>query len=370
VTALRWLAVAALLTGAAILFAVAHVNIVSAGGYGTPFSYVTMAACVGVIVASVVIGAITGTGRQGLVAAIAFTIITGEAFNLMVTSDRLIKQRDAEQAPLREAQEVRAKAQLRVTNAQYAVDHPSTTSPGLQTAQAAKAAAAAAVVEKSAERGCRENCRQMLQAQVDAAAEEVGRAQAELNAARTAAAAELTAARSALDGIKMPPSPTPLADRTGVPAWIIDLVQSGLGSIAANGLASCLLIFGAHQLLLRVETLTPVLEPEKAAHLSAGNGGDGVSLRQHAARFGLECLRRGGEAEVLAIRASYRMWALPHEKPSAVWNLSQEWLAAASLRVKGWRTHPPTNVRCTPEDCRMRGRYFPRQQCAKGRHSG
>lgn len=48
--------------------------------------------------------------------------------------------------------------------------------------------------------------------------------------------AELTAARAALWQIKAPASPSPLADRLGVPACALDLVATALGSIAANGL--------------------------------------------------------------------------------------------------------------------------------------
>jgi hypothetical protein len=56
----------------------------------------------------------------------------------------------------------------------------------LRKAEAAKADADADVTEKSAERGCRENCRQLLQAKVDAAAAEVEKARAELKQRREA----------------------------------------------------------------------------------------------------------------------------------------------------------------------------------------
>jgi hypothetical protein len=68
-----------------------------------------------------------------------------------------------------------------------------TSTPRLDRALTDKAATDAAVVAKSAERGCVENCRPLLQ--------------------------------------------SPLADRLGWPAWLLDLLQSALGSIAANGLA-------------------------------------------------------------------------------------------------------------------------------------
>lgn len=86
-----------------------------------------------------------------------------------------------------------------------------------------------------------------MQAQVDAAAAEIERARVELGKGRPAAEGELTAARRALAALSAPPSPTPLADRLGVAAWLVDLVHSALGSLAANGLACGLLVFGAHQ---------------------------------------------------------------------------------------------------------------------------
>jgi hypothetical protein len=105
----------------------------------------------------------------------------------------------------------------------------------------------------SRERGCRENCRQLLQAQVDSAAQEITNAQTALATQKEKAEAELSAARADLANFKKPLSATPLADRIGVPAWIIDLVTSALGSVAANGLACCLLIFGAHASHRRAE---------------------------------------------------------------------------------------------------------------------
>src|SRR5262249_11562637 len=111
--------VVATLVGAAILTAVAHVNIRAAG---TPFCYIAISVGTGVVTASIVIGLSIDTDRARLVVALICTIVAGEAFNLIVTSERLIEQREAEQAPLRGAQEKHAKADDRVAKAQKAVD--------------------------------------------------------------------------------------------------------------------------------------------------------------------------------------------------------------------------------------------------------
>jgi hypothetical protein len=54
-------------------------------------------------------------------------------------------------------------------------------------------------------------------------------------------------AKSELAAFKAPPSPSPLADRIGWQAWVLDLVMAGLGSLSANGLACLMMVFGSHR---------------------------------------------------------------------------------------------------------------------------
>src|SRR5262245_58844797 len=238
----------AIICGLLILAAVAHAAIVATGGYWTPQSYVTMAVAAGVGMAGILSGMAWSAGRRSLAVWPVFVIAAGEAFGFISTAERLIVSREAAQAPLRAVEQDRTKAIERVRNAQNALDRLPTTSPRLETALVAKASADQAAIDNSAERGCRENRRALLQAQVDAAAAETEQARAELGNGRTIAEGELTAARKALAALTAPPSPTPLADRLGMPAWLLDLVHSALGSLAANGLACGLLVFfGAHQ---------------------------------------------------------------------------------------------------------------------------
>jgi hypothetical protein len=110
-----------------------------------------------------------------------------------------------------------------------------------------KAAAEAAVVTKSAERGCAANCRLLLQAQADQNHQEVEAARGDMAETRARLEEAVNAARADLAAFKAPPSPSPLADRIGWPAWVLDLVMAALGSIAANGLACCLMVFGSHR---------------------------------------------------------------------------------------------------------------------------
>jgi len=303
----------AIFAGALILAAIAHVNVISNGGYWTPHSYVTIAVAIGAACGAVFCGKAWASDRRMLAVCFVLTIAAGEAFGFLATAERLIISREAAQAPLRANEQDRDKAKQRVSAAEEAVRNPPATSERLKKAESDKAAAEAAVREKSASRSCRKNCRQLLQAQVDAAIGEVKAARAELEQRRASAEQkaeqELADARQAFNAFKAPASATPLADRIGLPAWLIDLAQSALGSIAANGLGCCLLIFGAHHRPRRIEIVSPAPAPLTNTPLqcipTAKDHAD------HAARFALQCFDPGGETELEAIRARYAAWCAP-----------------------------------------------------------
>jgi hypothetical protein len=313
----------AIICGLLILAAVAHATIIATGGYWTPQCYVTVAVAAGVGMAGILSGMAWSAGRRSLAVWLVVVIAAGEAFGFISTAERLIVGREAAQAPLRVAEQDRAKALERVRNAQNALDRLPTTSPRFHAALATKASADLAAIDKSAERGCRENCRALLQAQVDAAAAEIEQARAELGKGRTAVESELTAARSALAALSAPPSPTPLADRLGVPAWLLDLVHSALGSLAANGLACGLLVFGAHQPSSRRAgrakneeqttapeplTLERSVDAEIPMELTVRKRV--ISKKKHAAQFAVERLKPTDDAgsELSAIHRDYRDW--------------------------------------------------------------
>jgi hypothetical protein len=314
---MRDLRVVATVAGLLLLGATAHVTIEATGGYGTPHAVLTMAIAAGVGIGALCVGAAWSTGRRGLALWLAFAMLAGEAFGLLSTAERLIVSREAAQAPLRLAEKDHAKAAERVQNAAAALASLPITSPRLEAAKAAKGVADAAAVRKSAERGCLENCRKLLQSQVDAAATEVEQARAELSRARTAAEQELTAARAALANAKAPASPTPLADRVGVPAWIIDLVTAALGSMAANGLGCGLLAYGAHHTRRpQADQSAPAAD---VALLPPAEIEPAVRNRKHAAHFAFERLRPSEGAAAGAylseIRREYRRWCDERGQP-------------------------------------------------------
>ena len=294
--------VVSVIAGALILSAVAHVTVKATGGYGTDHSYLTLAIAFGVACGSVFCGRSWASERYTLALLFILCIVGGEAYGFLQTANRLLAGTEANQAPRREHSKEHARASARVKSAKAAVDNAPTTSRQLEKAEAAKAAADKAVVEKSAEPGCRANCRQLLQAQVDAAAGDVEKARTALEAGSSTKEMALRDAEAALTVMTPPELPTPLADRSGIPAWIIDLTVAALGSIAANGLACCLMIFGAHHSAPRVE----IVEPAKAQSRKAPRP---WTAKDHAARFGLACLNPGGAgAELESLRREYRRW--------------------------------------------------------------
>ncbi|MGD9806453.1 MAG: hypothetical protein AB7E81_24125 [Hyphomicrobiaceae bacterium] len=233
--------------GVGILGCVAHAAVMATGGYGTTSAPMLIALAAGLAVGSGCIGIAWGQKRWILALMLALGLMAGEAYALLMTAERTLAHREAQQAPLREAATERAKAETRIQRAQDAVAAINAESPRVNAALAAKTAADAAVVAKSAERHCLKNCRELLQQQADQANRDLEAARADRQRERNAVSAELTAAREALAAMKAPASPNPLADRLGVPAWTLDLAAAGLASLAANGLGAFLLAFATHR---------------------------------------------------------------------------------------------------------------------------
>jgi len=239
--------------GLGIIGCVAHAAVLAAGGYGSVGAPLLLALACGLAVGSVTIGFAWRERRYTIAVLIGAALIAGEGYALLLTGERTLEAREARQAPIRAAQTARDRAEARLQMAEQAVAAAATT-PRLERALTAKAAANTAAIEKAAERTCAVNCRTLLAQQVDAAAAEVGAARAELAGVHRAAAAELEAARAVLAALPAPLSASPLADRLGLEGWQVDLAAAALASLAANGLGAFLLAFAAHG---RHQTHTP-----------------------------------------------------------------------------------------------------------------
>jgi len=237
----------AIAVGALILTAAAHVTIQATGGYGTAHSWLTIAVAGGVGVAAVFSGRAWSEDRATIAILLFIAIVAGEAYGLVATAERLIAGREETQAPLRKIAEDRAQAQRRLDDTIKARAALPVSSNRLENALAEKRTTDAAVVSKSAERGCVENCRKLLQAQADAAELEVTRAREEIADKARDADQAIADAKRDLQNMRAPTSAAPLADRLGLSACVLDLIVAALGSIAANGLACFLIVYGAHR---------------------------------------------------------------------------------------------------------------------------
>src|SRR5262249_26599294 len=133
-----------------------------------------------------------------------------------------------------------------VVAAETAVANTAATSDRVAKANEAKQKAEQSVTDSAKELGCRAVCKDMLQTAVGKATKEVDEERAEIAGTRATKEAALNNAKATLAGMKAPVSPVPLAELTGIAAWKLDLTGAVLGAIGGNGLACCLLVYGAH----------------------------------------------------------------------------------------------------------------------------
>jgi hypothetical protein len=305
----KTVALCSLVFGAAMLIVTALVTIEHRGvGLADPYAWQILSIAGGVAWGAVVLGRAWSEGRKTLAVMLCLAMAGAEAFGFLQTAERIVADSEGSQAPARDAQADHDRASKRVTEAETALSAIPNETARLKRALQAKKDADSAALAKSAEKGCVANCRALLEQQVQNAINEVTSARAEIEAMRRDASAELANARKALEAVKAPASGTPLADRIGMPAWKIDLLKAGLGSLAANGLGALLIAYGAHQ--------RHKIEPKPAPDMASAVAAAPVAVkktsrpptkaaaavrqiadqspearRQHAAQFGVECLK-------------------------------------------------------------------------------
>jgi len=289
----------AVLVGLGLLSAAAHVTVLATGGYQNPHAILVLAVACGVAIGALCIVKAWRDQRFVVAALIGLALLSGEAFGLLQTGERLIANRETAQTPVRQIHDAKIDAQKHVAAIEAEL-LAFTTTARLDSALASKATADRAVIEQASLRGCASNCRKLLTRQVKAAAAEVAAARAELRTERDHLENRLGAAKAALAAIKLPPSTTGLADRIGWAPWALDLIYAALGSIGANGLGCALLAFGAHGSRRRA-TIEVVSPPSKQAN---------PGQLEHAAHYGVERLTQtAGEYTTLdAIHTDYRAW--------------------------------------------------------------
>lgn len=240
------LTIAAGVVGVGMIGAVAHANIVAAGGYGMTSAPVLIGLASVLVVGAACVGEAWGARRRALAAILAAALVAGEGWALIRTAERTISTRQEAAAPRIAAEQARTKALARVTAAEASVVALGADSPRLIAALARQADADRAAIEKAAEKGCAANCRQLLQGAAEAATRDVEAARADLAAQRRTASDELATARAALAALPAPRSASPLADLVGVPSSTIDLIDAALASLAINGGGAALVAYAAH----------------------------------------------------------------------------------------------------------------------------
>jgi hypothetical protein len=297
--------VLAAVVGVGLLGLVVDAAVAAAGGYGMPAARLMVGLAAGIAAGSLAVGVAWDHGRRRIALCLVAALMAGEAWTLLQTAERTIAHRDRQQAPLRAHAETHAKAVERVMAAESALAGTKDTPP-LARAQVAKASADAAVVAKSAEKGCAANCRQLLQAQVDAAAAEVAAARTELAIMRAGADSRLQQARADLAALPLPPSVSPLADRLGIQGWSLDIVHAVLASLAANGLGAFLLAFSAHGWHRR-KTEAGAATAIEVERIAATGGRDAAAEADHFARTTLRP-NKAGRVKIAEIRTAYHDW--------------------------------------------------------------
>lgn len=225
--------------GVGIIAAGAHYSILCNGGYNWVSAPLFIALAMAIIGGAVVAGS---AESRAIGIGLVLCMFAAEGYQLTQTAERTAGMAEARQAPLREAVKTRQKAIERVSEAEAAIARLDQT-PRLSNAVEAKKAADETVRNDAAKSGCARNCRALLEQQVAESQKEVDAARAEIEQAQAAARQELDQARTALALLPAAASATPLADRTGIAQWKIDIASALLISLGLNGSGALLTAF-------------------------------------------------------------------------------------------------------------------------------
>jgi hypothetical protein len=251
--ALKLLAIA---VGALLAATSAYALTSTVGGFDTVAGRTVVALALGVVAGSIVVGVLADRRTAAI---ILLAMAAGELYALAGTAERVMAAREAQQAPLREAQAKHDRAAEALRTAQAAKPAPASRER-LETATAAHRAATEAVRGSAADMGCRANCAALLQAAVDSATRELAAARDAITAHDEAEAKRIAsgvaAAQAVLDAAPVPTNASPLADFLHITPRTLDILMAACLSLGLNGMAAALIAVGAHG-LRRQEVLFP-----------------------------------------------------------------------------------------------------------------
>lgn len=225
------------IAGLVALCASCLMAIIASGGMSSQIAPGLVAMTAVLIVGSAAVGHSYSGRHWGISIVLIAGMLAGESGAMVQTAQRVTSAREAMRAPAAAKLIERRAALEELAQAQKATPSLPDTSR-LEAAQHAKALADQAAREKATERGCRENCRALLQDAVDNATREVDAARAEVSGhvktSAAAIAARVADAKTALIALPEPPSATPLADDTGLPEWALNVFEALALSFAIN----------------------------------------------------------------------------------------------------------------------------------------
>lgn len=319
--------VSAGLCGAAVVAAATHANILAAGGWHTADAPIIVTVAALLAVGMALAGILWQSGSRTVAIVFVTCLLAGEGYWLGTNAERELRSREAAAAPHAAALRLQAEAQMRVAEAAAALAALPAASPRLAAALHAKADADAAVTAKSAERGCAENCRLLLNRQVDAAAIEITATRAADSARQMQLDRSLAEARAHLATMPALVAHAPLAAHLGISQVAFDLAMAAMRSLAIIGgsIAVAVAIHPRHAPHAPLPARSPQLpaeprerEPEaqlppsRETHQAPIRLPPPLTPRQHAAKFAYEVMEPDASAVIAPrdILAAYRSWTL------------------------------------------------------------
>lgn len=232
--------------------------------WSDPTTLLLVLPAVALVVLSMMMG-LTWDRMRGFAYVCLALLLCSEAFVISQTMERLLAKQAAQQNKVLTAQRSHA-ADVAALEAEITASEGVLSSPNerVEAAISGQAAAARAVTEQASLKGCRQNCRLLLQSNLDAARSELIKAR-ELWALRKVELRKAIATnKTKLIALKKTKPATgsgsALADYLGMPADQMALILAILGSLAKNGVAAAGLYYFCHSAVAKPQRETVNVE--------------------------------------------------------------------------------------------------------------
>ena len=304
-----------IVSGLLALAASGYMAVEASGGIASASAPGLVALVVILAVGAAAIGHAVAGKHVAIAVVIGLGMLAGEAAAMLQTAQRVTAAREAMRAPMAAVTARRQFAADELAKAEAAKPMLADRAR-LTAAELAKSEADTAARVKSTDKGCRANCRLLLQAAVDSASREVEMARSEIAShdaeQASAVVSRIEKAKAALAALPPPQSATPLADNTGLPEWALDVFEALALSLAINLPASALIALGvklgaARPYLRSLDAPAATAQTPLNLQLPQLERRDAMA---EAERFGIAMLRPDRDARLSAsdLRAAYLNW--------------------------------------------------------------